>query len=150
MSNTVVKVRNDNKLIALHFTVVLHGLEFSTIHTHFAITIRCLYCLKFINGKRRHAFSKPEFKVSGESGRLSWNSVIDSPLWRCLWPTSVNNFFLFLLHCVLLLFLPWVRISLSQFLWLVLLSILHLHPPSITFSLTTAPCLPCLPLFSLD
>lgn len=61
------------------------------------------------------ALSTPVFRVCWNLvGQLEilWSTP---QLWRCLWPASVNEFFLFFLHCARLLILPWVRVSLSLY-----------------------------------
>lgn len=102
---------------------------------NFCNYIMCLCCLSHLNGKRCLALSGWVFRVSYlEYGWLTWNSVIDSKTLKMPLTGSVNEFFLFSLHCIRLLILPWVSVSLSHCVILACFPpYVHLHTPSATF-----------------
>lgn len=119
---------------------------------NFCNYIMCLCCVSHLNGKRCLALGGWVFRVSYlEYGWLTWNSVIGSKTLKMPLTGSVNEFFLFSLHCIRLLILPWVSVSLSHCVLLACFPpYVHLHTPSATFFFSHAPCLSCLPLFSFD
>lgn len=81
-----------------------------------------------------------------ECGWLTWNSVIDGTTLKMPLTSSVNEFFLFSLHCIRLLILPWVSVSFSR----CFSPCVHLHTPSATFlSCSVSLVYLCSPLIGL-
>lgn len=89
--------------------------------------MNCTWTCNFCNSVRRLCFfwapwMERDVSLSADQYLewVSWNLagrleiLWSTPkLWRCLWPASVNEFFLFFLRCIRLLILPWVSVSLS-------------------------------------